>query len=39
MKTSVIEVRGLLSALGVDEVEERLGEVPGIASVTVNYAA
>ena len=39
MKTSVIEVHDLLSVLTVDEVEKRLGEVPGVASATVNYAA
>ena len=39
MKTSVIEVRDMLSALGVDEVEKRIGKVPGVESATVNYAA
>ena len=39
MKTSVIAVRDLLSVLTVDEVEKHLGDVPGVASVTVNYAA
>jgi Cu2+-exporting ATPase len=39
MKTSVIEVRDMLSVLSVDAVEKRIGEVPGIESVTVNYAA
>ena len=39
MKTSVIEVHGMLSILSVDEVEKRIGEVPGVKSVTVNYAA
>ena len=39
MKTSVIEVRDLLSVLTVDEVEKRIGNVPGVASATVNYAA
>jgi len=39
MKTSVIEVHDLLSVLSVDEVERRVGEVPGVESVTVNYAA
>jgi copper chaperone CopZ len=39
MKTSVTEVRDLLSVLSVDEVEKRIGEVPGVESVTVNYAA
>ena len=39
MKTSVIEVRDMLSVLSVDEVEKRIGEVPGVESVTVNHAA
>ena len=39
MKTSVIEVHDMLSVLSVDEVERRIGEVPGVESVTVNYAA
>lgn len=39
MKTSVIEVLDMLSVLSVDEVEKRIGEVPGVESVTVNYAA
>ena len=39
MKTSVIEVHAMLSVLSVDEVEKRIGEVPGVDSVTVNYAA
>ncbi len=39
MKTSVIEVHDMLSVLSVDEVEERIGKVPGVKSVTVNYAA
>jgi Cu2+-exporting ATPase len=39
MKTSVIEVHDMLSVLSVDGVEERIGEVPGVESVTVNYAA
>ena len=39
MKTSVIEVHDMLSVLSVDEVEKRIGEVPGVGSVTVNYAA
>ena len=39
MKTSVIEVRDMLSVWSVDEVERRIGEVPGVESVTVNYAA
>ena len=39
MKTSVIDVRDMLSVLSVDEVEKRIGDVPGVESVTVNYAA
>ena len=39
MKTSVIEVDGMLSVLSVDEVEKRISEVLGVDSVTVNYAA
>jgi|GEM_PF-588216 len=39
MKTSVMEVHAMLSVLSVDEVETRIGAVPGVESVTVNYAA
>ena len=39
MKTSVIEVPDMLSVLTVDEVEERIGGVPGVESATVNYPA
>ena len=39
MKTSVIEVRDMLSILSVAGVEERIGLVPGVKSVTVNFAA
>ncbi|MEO8338117.1 MAG: heavy-metal-associated domain-containing protein [Nitrospirota bacterium] len=39
MKTSVIEVHDMLSVLSVDDVEKRIGKVPGVESVTVNYAA
>ena len=39
MKTSVIEVHDMLSVLTVDEVEDRIGRVAGVDSVTVNYAA
>ena len=39
MKTSVMEVHAMLSVLSVDDVEKRIGEVPGVESVTVNYAA
>ncbi len=37
MKTSVIEVPEMLSVLSVDEVENWIGEVPGVQSVTVNF--
>ena len=39
MKTSVIEVHDMLSVLSVEEVEKRIGEVPGVESATVNFAA
>lgn len=39
MKTSVIEVHDLLAALSVRAVEARIGDVPGVQSVTVNFAA
>ncbi len=39
MKTSVIEVRDMLSVLSVAGLEKRIGEVPGVESVTVNFAA
>ena len=39
MKTSVMEVHDMLSVLSVDGVEKRIGKVPGVESVTVNYAA
>ena len=39
MKTSVIEVHDMLSVLSVQGVEKRIGEVPGVESVTVNFAA
>ena len=39
MKTSVIEIHDMLSVLSVDGVEKRIGEVPGVESVTVNFAA
>ena len=38
MKTSAIEVHDMLSVFSVDEVEKRIGEVPGVESVTVNFA-
>ena len=39
MKTSVIHVHDMLSVLSVDEIEKRIGEVPGVESVTLNFAA
>ena len=39
MKTSVIEVHDMLSVLSVLGVEKRIGKVPGVESVTVNFAA
>lgn len=39
MKTSNIEVHDMLSVLSVVGVEERIGKVPGVESVTVNFAA
>ncbi len=39
MKTSVIDVHAMLSVLSVDEVEKRIAEVPGVDSVTVNFAS
>jgi Cu2+-exporting ATPase len=39
MKTSVIKVGDMLSVWSPDEVESRIGEVPGVESVTVNFAA
>ena len=39
MKTSVMDVRDMLSVLSVAGVEERIGAVPGVESVTVNFAA
>jgi Cu2+-exporting ATPase len=39
MKTSVIEVHDMLSVLSVDEVERRIGDVPGVESATANFAA
>ena len=38
MKTSVLEVRDMLSILSVAGVEKRIRDVPGVASVTVNFA-
>ena len=39
MKTSVIVVHDMLSVLSVVGVEKRIGAVPGVESVTVNFAA
>ena len=39
MKTSVMHVHDMLSVLSVAGVEERIGQVPGVDSVTVNFAA
>ena len=39
MKTSVIAVHDMLSVLSVTGIEKRIGEVPGVESVTVNFAA
>ncbi len=39
MKTSVIDVHDMLSVLSVGDVEQRIRQVPGVGSATVNYAA
>ena len=39
MKTSVVEVREMLSVFSALGVEKRIGKVPGVESVTVNHAA
>ncbi len=39
MKTSVIELHDMLSVLSAEGVEDLIGEVPGVESVTVNFAA
>ncbi len=39
MKTSVIDVHDMLSVLSVAGLEKRIGAVPGVESVTVNFAA
>ncbi len=39
MKTSVIEVPDRLSVLDLDDVESRIGLVPGVESVTMDHAA
>ncbi|OSZ77156.1 heavy metal translocating P-type ATPase [Chitinophagaceae bacterium IBVUCB2] len=38
MKTSNINVHDMLSVWSVEEVEKHIGEVPGVESVTLNYA-
>ncbi|MDP1534047.1 MAG: heavy-metal-associated domain-containing protein, partial [Rubrivivax sp.] len=35
----MIDVRDMLSVLSVQGIEERIGEIPGVESVTVNHAA
>lgn len=39
MKTSNINVHDMLSVWSVEEVEKHIGEVPGVESVTLNYAS
>ncbi|MFU8830070.1 MAG: heavy-metal-associated domain-containing protein, partial [Phycisphaerales bacterium] len=39
MKTSVIEVSGMLSALSARGVEKQLAKLPGVHEVEVNYVA
>ena len=39
MKTTVITVHDMLSVLSVSGVEKRIGEVPGVESVTIDFAA
>lgn len=39
MKTSVIDVHGMLAVWSVDDLEQRIRKVPGVGSATVNYAA
>lgn len=39
MKSSVIEVQGMLMALSADAVEKRIRKVPGVESATVNDTA
>ena len=39
MKTSNINVHDMLSIWSVEEVEKHIGEVPGVESVTLNFAA
>ena len=37
MKTSVIKVHDMLSVLSIESIEKRIGEVPSVESVTVNF--
>ena len=39
MKTSTLQVHDMLSVLSVEDVEKRIGDVPGVESVTVDLAA
>ena len=39
MKTTVIEVHDMLQVWSVDDAEARIGQVPGVESSTVNFAA
>lgn len=39
MKTSTIKVSDMLSALSISQIEKKIGDVPGVESVTVNFAA
>ena len=39
MKTSSLQVHDMLSVTSVDDVEKRIGDVPGVESVTVHSAA
>ncbi len=39
MKTSIIEVGGMLSALSAQGVEKQLRKLPGIEKAEVNYVA
>ena len=39
VKTSVIEIGGMLSALSSYGLEKQLGKLNGVYSATVNYAA
>lgn len=39
MKTSVVEVRDLLAGASVLKVEKTIGEIDGVESATVDFAA